>query len=817
MHSISKYRPIPWFLPAIAALSVLSVLFFFGLEEQQSLLNKSLEEAIKQRVWSSELVAKKIEDTLKVTKNSAERLAMYLPSAIANNAFDSSIKFDDLYTEFPDHSIRSIKEKYDGNIQAGLWLPANSQLTPKIKSQLVKARNSIEAYGQGAKQQPYVDSWFMPRSGGIVIYWPNQADFIYQAKANFNYQETPWMLPARPENNPNKESYWTELSLDPVPHIWMLSAVAPVYLREQWLGTVGHDIPLQHLLTETQLLNKQEGSRFILVSSKQQVVASDIYESELKNKPGNIELSKLPDERWGKVISMVKEERTADKQGHKSYQLAGELFIVLHIKSQDWLLVTSMPLSPITEKTNRSFTNLRNIAIGSILLEILIVSFILAWGHRRNIVYVDDLKSIYRELKHEKLRYQNLVENVSSIVYRCKNDKHWTMVFINGACSRITGYSVDEIINNKKISFNELIHSEDRKFVRSQVQSSQNLKDQYELIFRVVHKNGSTHWVLERGQYFKDEKGELYLEGVITDITHLKKVEIELQDLNEGLDNKVKERTSELESLNKILNTQTSELKNSLAQLEQTQQQLIESEKIASLNSLVVGMAHELNTPLGNLLMLESTLEDQLKVIQQKFVQKKLSQSSLDDFFSFSYKTLHSFNECTQKMVMLSDSFRSIAVEDTGHDRKSINLKEQVDNAIEAHISQLNNKSIQVEVNIDDSITVKSHSATIYQVFTHLISNSITHAFEDELSGLITISAKNSEGEIMIKYIDDGQGVPESIQHNIFEPFITNKRGHGSVGLGLNIVYNLITEGLNGNIQYINKDVGVTFVITIPQ
>jgi len=814
MRNVSQYRPIPWFFPAIAALTVLSVLFVFGLREQQLLLNKSVDEAITQRIWSTELVAKKIENTLQITKKSSERLAIYLSSTLTNQAINPSFEFENLFEKSPDKSIRSIRENYDASVQAGLWLPANIQLLKKNKVQLIKAKYSIEAYGLGAKKQPYVDTWFMPESGGIVIYWPDEKDFIYQAKANFNYKETQWMLPARPENNPDKESYWTDLSLDPVPHIWMLSAVTPVYLDDQWIGTVGHDIPLNHILAETQLLNKQESSRFILVTAEQKVIASDVYENELKKRSGGIKIGQLADTRWKKVLAMAKTEN-ANIEMHKSYQLKGELFLVSHIKSQNWLLVTSMPLSPVTEKTNSSFNSLRNIAIGSILLEILIVSFILGWGHRRNLAYVDDLKSIYSELKHEKLRYQNLVENVPSIVYRCKDDKDWTMLFINGACKLITGYSAEEVINNQQISFNELIHAEDREYVITQVHQTLKPKNQYELIFRIINKNGNTHWVLERGKHFIGENGEHYLEGVITDITQLKEVEIELQVLNDDLDNKVKERTSDLESLNEILSKQTSELKHSLVKLEQAQQRLIESEKIASLNNLVVGMAHELNTPLGNLLMLESTLKYQLGEVQEQFIQKTLKHSGLASFFSLSNKSLQLFSECTQTMIMLSESFKSIAVEDKRHDHKSVNIKSQIENAISAQASKLKNKSIEIIVNIDDDLNIKSHPTTIYQIFTHLISNSITHGFDNKSSGQITISAKSSKGVIFIQYIDNGHGVPECIQHSIFEPFTTDKRGLGSVGLGLNIVYNLITEGLNGNIKFINKTVGVEFEITI--
>ena len=168
-------------------------------------------------------------------------------------------------------------------------------------------------------------------------------------------------------------------------------------------------------------------------------------------------------------------------------------------------------------------------------------------------------------------------------------------------------------------------------------------------------------------------------------------------------------------------------------------------------------------------------------------------------------------------MIMLSESFKSIAIAEEVYARISVNLKEQIENAISAHVSKLKNKSINVIVDIADDIYIRSHSTTLYQVFTHLILNSLTHAFESKASGNITITAKCNNVETIIQYIDDGHGVPENIQHSIFEPFTTNKRGLGSVGLGLNIVYNLITEGLNGNIKLIKNTDGVKFEIIIPK
>mgnify|MGYP000729701246 CR=1 FL=1 len=816
MKSVPEYRPIPWFLPAIAALIVLSVLFWFGLQEQQYLLNKSIEETIKQRLSTAEHVARQIETALQRTKDSADRLAMYLSSALSSYPHDTSPQFEILFEKFPDNTIRSIKKNYDANTQAGVWIPAHHLINKQNKTQIVKAKYSIEAYGLGAKQQPYVDTWFMPKKGGIVIYWPDEENFIYQAKSDFNYKDTQWMAPARPENNPQKKSYWTNLSLDPIPHIWMLSAVAPLYFGEKWQGTVGHDIPLEHILTNTNLLNKQENSRFILVTEEQYVVASDIYAKELKSLAGNIKVKQLSDDRWNKAITLAHKENVVNEQ-HTSYQIEGELFTISYISEQNWLLITSMPLSPITQETKSSFKNLRNIAFASIFIEILVVSIIIAWGHRINLAYIGELTSIHAELKQRKERYKNLVENVPSIVYQCQNNKSWNMTFINGACHVITGYEVDELINNELISFADLIHPEDRDHVWEKIQSALQSNEQYEVIFRISHKNGACHWVLERGQRAIDEQGKVYLEGVITDITQLKTAEFELQELNGELDFKVKERTSELITLNNTLNLQALELKSSFTELKQAQKRLIETEKMASLSNLVVGMAHELNTPLGNLQMLASILEDQFHDLQFHLTQKTLKQDLMSKFILASNKILSSINTNTQSMIVLSDSFKSIAIKDNEQKSQKFNLKEQVQSAVHTYRSELKNKSVKVAVNIPDDINIISQSATLYQVLTHLLVNSLSHGFENKKSGKINITAKYNQKEVFLRYCDDGDGIPESIQQNIFEPFTTNKRGAGSIGLGLNVVYNLIVEGLNGTIKYINKPIGAEFVINIPK
>lgn len=816
MNSASKYRPIPWFLPAITALMVLSGLFWFGLQEQSLLLKQGIEEAVKKRVWTSEQVAQRITNTLERTKTSAERFSNHLSSALSRPIFGGLTRFDTLFEQLPDGSIRSIKNNYEPLTQAGIWIPNHHQMNTNTKELFVRAKYIVETYGQGAQQQPYVDTWFMPESGGIVIFWPEEKDFIYQAAADFDYNNTDWLLSARPENNPLRKTYWTKLSLDPVPQIWMLSAVSPIYHNDIWLGSVGHDIPLEQILTSTQLLQKQSNSRFILITDKQGVVASDIYVDDIKHSNGNIELSDLPDNNWQRVVKKAQQDNIK-VSGHANYQLDNDLFTVSFIKEQDWLLVTSIPLAEIKQKISHTFQNLQNIAIVSISLEIIIVSMILGWGHRRNTLYVNELHTIHNELLQEKMRYQNLVNNIPSMVYRCKNDAKWTMAFINGACSDITGYSAAGFINNKYMEFANIIHLDDREMVWQHAQSALKAKKKYELVYRINHKDSSIHWMLERGQGIFDDDGELLsLEGVITDITKLKNAEFNLQSLNNDLDNKVKARTTDLENANKQLNKQTSELSSSLLQLKQTQKQLVEAEKIASLSHLVVGMAHELNTPLGVILTLLSLLDEQIKAVEEELNHKRLKHQTLQNFIMICTDGITTMYKNTQKLIELSNSFKEIAILDKEKTRKKTNLKNQILIAIAEQKGKLNKKSLTVLVDIDQNIEIESYSTTIFQIFNQLLMNSIVHGYKDKTSGNINIRCDCNKQEVILYYADDGYGIPNDIMGKIFDPFITSARGQGAVGLGLNLVYNLVTVALKGEIECVNLPNGTEFKINIP-
>jgi PAS domain S-box-containing protein len=809
-------KQVPWFLPIITALIVLSILFWFGMKEQALLIKKEVDETILLRTLLVKIVAKNIENTLVSTKASTDRLASLLSYSFSSSLVPLSDEFNLLTNIWPDGTIRSNKDKYIPLNEAGIVLPNNYELSESAQNEILSAKKIIDAYGGQLANESHVDAWYMPKDGGIVIYWPEESNFIYDAKPDFSYANSEWLVPLPYQNQNKIMSYWTTLSLDPIPNIWMLSAVSPVYVNGDWIGSTGHDIPLVNVLSETSLLEQQKGSTFVLITSKQELLASDIFAGKLKDSNGHVLLSDLSERQWEEsFVNASKVEIIKNK--HAQSIIDDNLFTVSYIEEQDWFLITSIPLLPIQQTVKNSFNHLSNITIGSIILEILILSILLAWGHRKNIQYIQSLRSLNSELHSEKARYKNLVDKIPSVVYRCKNDQYWTMMYLSDVFGDVTGYETTSVLNNKEISFSELIHPSDREMVNQNIQTAIRNRKLFEVIYRIKHKNGSLKWVLERGQGIFDDSKVTMLEGVITDISELKQTQEELQTLNSRLDHKVKQRTADLEFTNSELQSQKFELARSLTELKATQEQLLEEKKISSLSKLVVGMAHELNTPLGNVIMMISVLEHEIEAINASLLKKELTSKTLNKSLNTTTTALCSASVNVDRMIMLSQKFRDISATDYTKDLTRFDLFYHLSQSIKGYREVLKNQSIAIRINSTEDIDICSSKKTLTLIMKHLVSNSLEHGFTNKESGNIEILISQNSKGICIFYTDDGNGIPTNILESVFDPFTTSARGLGSIGLGLNVVHNLVTHGLKGSIRCNKVKCGVEFEIILPE
>jgi len=287
-----------------------------------------------------------------------------------------------------------------------------------------------------------------------------------------------------------------------------------------------------------------------------------------------------------------------------------------------------------------------------------------------------------------------------------------------------------------------------------------------------------------------------------------------IHQLNEELENKVVLRTEELnikndelrESLDLVKATEeellasNQNLSQTLRELQEVQDLLVESGKMALLGELVAGVAHEINTPIGVSLTISSFVEHEVGRLMKKVKDNTLSKK---DFMVFLSKLEESSGSLVRNLLRAGElitSFKQVAVDQTSHSIRRFDFHEYVDETLINLHSQYKNRKIEVINKCVDEFSIVSYPGAYAQVLTNLIMNSLIHGFDRDSQGLITIDARRVGDSFMVTYRDTGRGIPKEYIEKIFNPFFTTKRGFGGTGLGLNITYNIAVNILKGNI-----------------
>lgn len=295
------------------------------------------------------------------------------------------------------------------------------------------------------------------------------------------------------------------------------------------------------------------------------------------------------------------------------------------------------------------------------------------------------------------------------------------------------------------------------------------------------------------------------------DISEQKKAEQAYLELNNSLEQRIARRTEALSQSNQELN-------NAMGNLQQAQHGLVQSEKLAALGSLVAGIAHELNTPIGNSVMAASTLHDHSKAMQTAIEAGSLRRSTLDQFVADSYTACDILNRNLLRASELISSFKQVAVDQTGARRRGFQLGEVVNEIIITLGPSLKKNPYVLESNIDDSLWLDSYPGALGQILVNLINNAVLHAFDGRNQGLIVLRAFYSKpGWVELSVTDNGKGISETNLPKIFDPFFTTKLGQGGSGLGLNIVHNLATGILGGKLEVASQiNWGTRFTLSLP-
>ncbi len=278
------------------------------------------------------------------------------------------------------------------------------------------------------------------------------------------------------------------------------------------------------------------------------------------------------------------------------------------------------------------------------------------------------------------------------------------------------------------------------------------------------------------------------------DVTDRKRMESELKLLNTDLEQRVAERTHAFDQANR-------ELVATMEALKRTQDELINSEKLASLGSLVAGVAHELNTPLGNALVSASTITHDIEVMEQSLGDGSLKKSVFENFMLRVKEGTELTLRSLERSVSLIASFKQVAVDQDSERRRTFDLAQTLNEVLDTLRPGLKRRRLQLEVRLCEDVSMESFPGPLGQVIINLITNAVTHGFDGLDSGTIRITAvRESDTTVRVSIEDDGVGIPAAHLGQIFDPFFTTRLGRGGSGLGLSISHRITTRVLGGQV-----------------
>ncbi|MGC1307086.1 MAG: hybrid sensor histidine kinase/response regulator [Phormidesmis sp.] len=258
-----------------------------------------------------------------------------------------------------------------------------------------------------------------------------------------------------------------------------------------------------------------------------------------------------------------------------------------------------------------------------------------------------------------------------------------------------------------------------------------------------------------------------------------------------------------------------------LETLKNTQSELIRAAKMAALGNLVAGVAHEINTPVGTAITSASTLENATAAIAANLRLGELKRSSFEDYLAVAAECSQLILNNLQRAGELVQSFKQVAVDQTSLKRRTFCLKPYLQEVITNLMPVIKQTPHRITLQGSDRITLHSYPGALSQIVTNFIINSLTHAYPDSgnqtQSGQLRIDIYPQPGQVVLKYSDDGCGISSANQNRIFEPFFTTARSLGGSGLGLHLIYNLVTQTLQGGIRVDSElGQGTTFTLTLP-
>ncbi|HWR38411.1 MAG TPA: ATP-binding protein [Patescibacteria group bacterium] len=455
----------------------------------------------------------------------------------------------------------------------------------------------------------------------------------------------------------------------------------------------------------------------------------------------------------------------------------------------------------------------------------------------RSLRYVEQFVALEAMQRESEERFRKIVANLP-IAVACSR-KNQEIVYLNKQFIDNFGYRTDNIPCLRDWFKQVFPEAEERAAIADLwFQQSAAPGDSPERYLRSVE---CTFLCLDRT--VKQIEVSIAWEGehayiTFNDITQRKLVEKqlaaserELRQVNEKLEKKVLARTGELQALNERMQDKNEELSNKNSELQTvneelqrvnkelqtTQAVLARSEKMIAVARLVTGVAHEINTPIGVCVTVASHLADRTRTVDSLCQQGLIRRGDLQDFLNETEESATLVLENLQQAASLISRFKQVSVDQNSEKPQAFLLNDCIKSAFYLLDDEIQSAGHEVQITGGEGVWIKTYLSPLEEIFRNLLRNVLDHAFSPGQPGLISVSLQTDKNQLHIRFADNGKGMEEETLDKVFDPFFTTARKRRGAGLGLSVVYNLVTQLFDGSIEFWSRPGrGTSVYLTLP-